>query len=185
RLDCAGNAAVMLAHVGLRTGDRVGLMVAPDDVDAYLPLGKGQAQFRTCLELLYGVEPRLCHVDYRSALEQIAIRCKRRSLVVFFTDLVDEETSAELVTYMRLLRPVHLPMCVTLQDANVVGRAEQPPGTIPEMFERTVAVELLAERRKVTEKLQKLGAIVLDSAPEQLSAAVVNRYLELKQRQML
>src|SRR5919199_2983552 len=116
KLDYAVNAALMLAHVALGCGDRVGLMVVSDDVDAYLPLGKGQAQFNQCLELLYGVEARLCHVDYRAALEQIARRCKRRSLVVFFTDLVDEETSAELVTYMRLLRPVHLPLCVTLRD---------------------------------------------------------------------
>src|SRR5256714_5856637 len=135
KLDYAINAALMLAHVALRSGDRVGLMIVSDDIDAYLPLGKGNAQLKQCTELLYGVEARLCHVDYRGALEQIAVRCKRRALVVFFTDLVDEETSAELVTYLRLLRPVHLPLCVTLQDANLLGRADRPPDTVPEMYE--------------------------------------------------
>ncbi|HEU4753317.1 MAG TPA: DUF58 domain-containing protein [Armatimonadota bacterium] len=185
KLDYAINAALMLAHVALKSGDRVGLMIVSDDVDAYLPLGKGQEQFNQCVELLYGVEARLCHVDYRGALEQIAVRCKRRSLVVFFTDLVDEETSAELVTYMRLLRPVHLPLCVTLQDNAVVAASRRPSETVPQMYQRTVALDLLGERRRVLDSLQRLGSLVLDSAPEDLSVSVVNRYLELKARQLL
>ena len=185
KLDYAINAALMLAHVALGAGDKVGLMIVSDDVDAYLPLGKGQAQFKQCMELLYGVEARLCHVDYRGALEQIAIRCKRRSLVVFFTDLVDEDTSAELVTYMRLLRPTHLPLCVTLQDEQVVGASRRICETAPQMYERTVALDLLSERRRILESLHRLGAVILDSPPGDLSVGVVNRYLELKSRQLL
>lgn len=185
KLDYAINAALMLAHVALKAGDRVGLMIVSDDVDAYLPLGKSPGHFKQCLELLYGVEARLCHVDYRGALEQIATRCKRRSLVVFFTDLMDEDTSAELVTYMRLLRPVHLPLCVTLQDNEVVAAARRPCETAEQMFERTVAIDLLNERRRVLDSLHRLGATVLDSPPQELSVQVVNRYLELKCRQLL
>jgi len=185
KLDYAVNAALMLAHVAMKSGDRVGMLVVSDDVDAYLPLGKGQAHFKQCTELLFGIEARLCHVDYRGALEQIATRCKRRSLVVFFTDLVDEDTSAELVTYMRLLRPVHLPLCVTLQDEQIVAASARPCETAQQMYERTVAIDLLSERRRVLDSLHKLGAVVLDSTAAALSVDVVNRYLELKYRQVL
>lgn len=185
KLDYAVNAAVMLAHVALRSGDRLGVMTVSDTVDGYLPLGKGQAQFNRCTELLYAVEPRLVHVDYRAALEQIALRCKRRSLVVLFTDLMDEDTSRELVSYLRILRPRHLPLCVTLQDTNIVRAANTLVQTTDEMYERTVALDMLAERRKVLESLSKQGAIILDTPPEDLTVAVVNRYLELKYRQLL
>jgi uncharacterized protein (DUF58 family) len=185
KLDYAINAALMLAHVALKAGDRVGMLIVSDDVDAYLPLGKSPAHFKQCTELLYGVEARLCHVNYRGALEQICIRCKRRSLVVFFTDLVDEDTSAELVTYMRLLRPVHLPLCVTLQDNQVVTASRRPTETVAHMYERTVALDLLNERRRILDNLQRIGSLVLDSAPEELSVSVVNNYLELKARQLL
>ena len=185
KLDHAINAALMLAHVALRSGDRVGVMTVSDAVDSYLPLGKGQAHFNHCTETLVGVEARHCHIDYRGALEQIAIRCKRRSLVVLFTDLVDEDTSQELVTYMRLLRPTHLPLCVTLQDTSVVGATRGPVHTEAEMYERAVALDLLGERRRVLDRLMREGAVVLDTPPEELTVAVVNRYLELKYRQLL
>lgn len=185
KLDYAINAALMLAHVALKAGDKVGLMIVSDDVDAYLPLGKSEAHFKQCLELLYGVEARFCHVDYRGALEQISIRCKRRSLVVFFTDLLDEDTSAELVTYLRLLRPVHLPLCVTLQDSHFTAASRMPVEDGDRLYQRTVALEILSERRRILESLQKRGSLVLDSLPEELSMNVVNRYLELKARQLL
>jgi uncharacterized protein (DUF58 family) len=104
---------------------------------------------------------------------------------VFFTDLVDEDTSAELVTYMRLLRPTHLPLCVTLQDEQVVNASRRICETPVQMYERTVALDLLSERRRILEGLHRLGAVVLDSSPGDLSVGVVNRYLELKSRQLL
>ena len=185
KLDYAVNAALMLAHVALRAGDRVGLMTVSDGVDSYMPLGKGNTQFERCTELLYSVTARLCHVDYRGALEQIAMRCKRRSLVVFFTDLVDEDTASELVQYLRLLRPVHLPLIVTLRDQKITDAARRPSETVDDMYERTVALDMLSERQRIRESLQRLGAVVLDVAPEELSVQVVNRYLDLKYRQML
>jgi hypothetical protein len=74
---------------------------------------------------------------------------------------------------------------VTLQDEQVVAASRTPTATAAQMYERTVALDLLSERRRVLDSLQKLGAVVLDSAPEDLSVQVVNRYLELKYRQLL
>ena len=53
------------------------------------------------------------------------------------------------------------------------------------MYERTVALDLLSERKRVLDSLHKLGSHVLDAAPQDLSVSVVNRYLELKSRLLL
>ena len=185
RLDQAVNAALLLCHVVLKAGDRVGLLVVSDRVEAFLPPGKGQRHFHQCLELLYGVEARYCHVEYGAAMEQIVTRCRRRALVVVFSELVDEDASAELVQAVRLLRPLHLPLCVTMENEGITACADQAVTSVDSLFERAAALELLAERRTVVERLQRDGALVLESPPEQLSVQVVNRYLELKARQLL
>ena len=185
RLDRAVNSALMLAHVVLKAGDRVGLLVVADGVEAYLPPGKGANHFRVCLDLLYGVEARYCYVDYAAAVQHIVTRCRRRSLVVFFTDLVDEETSGELVQSLRQLRPRHLPLCVTMRDPTLLEAAALPLHTEDEFFERAAALELLDDRRHLAERLHREGALVLECDEDQLSVQVVNRYLELKARQAL
>ncbi len=137
------------------------------------------------LDHLYGVEARYCYVDYAAAAQQIVARCRRRSLVVFFTDLIDEDVSGELVRALRLLRPVHLPLCVVMEDPAVLQAATVPLETEAHLFERAAGLELLNERRHLVERLHRNGALVLQCPAEQLSVQVVNRYLVLKARQTL
>jgi len=146
---------------------------------------RGRQQFYRCLDLLSAVKPALCHVNYKAALQHLALRHKRRSLVVIFTDLLDEETSKELVEYIRLLRPTHLPLCVTLNDANIVALTETVPHETADVYARTAALEMLNERKRLLDSLTQQGVLVLDRTPEEISVAAVNRYLELKARQVI
>ncbi|MCS6859678.1 MAG: DUF58 domain-containing protein, partial [Abditibacteriales bacterium] len=185
KLDYAINAALMLAYVALSGGDKVGLTVFSRQVDAALPPQRGRQQFYRCLDLLYAVQPELCYVNYKAALQHIARHNKRRSLIVIFTDLLDEETSQELVEYIRLLRPTHLPLCVTLSDVNIVALAETVPREPADVYARAAALELLHERKRLLDRLTQQGVLVLDRTPDAISVAVVNRYLELKARQVI
>lgn len=185
KLDYAINAALMMAYVALSYGDKVGLTIFSSQVDATLPPQRGQQQFYRCLDLLYAVKPELCYVNYKAALQHIALRNKRRSLIVIFTDLLDEETSQELVEYVRLLRPTHLPLCVTLNDANIVALTETIPHETADVYARAAALEMLNERKRLLDSLTQQGVLVLDRTPEEISVAVVNRYLELKARQVI
>lgn len=185
KLDYAINAALMMANVALRNGDKVGLTVFSSQVDASLPPQRGQQQFYRCLEMLFAVKPELCYVNYKDALQHIALRNKRRSLIVIFTDLLDEETAKDLVEYVRLLRPTHLPLCVTLNDTNIVALAESVPHQTEDVYARTAALEMLNERRRLLDGLTRQGVLVLDKTPEEISVAAVNKYLELKARQVI
>lgn len=185
RLDYVVNAAAMLAHVALKGGDRVGLMTVSDRPESWVPPAKGAAHFRRLLEELYVAEARICQVDYRLAIEQVARRCKRRTLVIFFAELLDDEVGEELVRYMSLLRPTHLPLCVTLTDEQLTREAAHPVANAEDLYRRAVAIEISQERRETLERLHRAGAILLDSSPADLSARLIDRYLEIKYRQLL
>ena len=53
------------------------------------------------------------------------------------------------------------------------------------MYQRASAAQMLDERRLVLDTLRKRGVLTLDVPANQLSLAVINRYLELKGRTML
>lgn len=185
RLDYVINAAVLLAHVALKGGDRVGLMIVSDQLHTYIPPGKGEAHFGRILEALYLAQPRICQVDYRLAIEQIALRCKRRSLTIFFAEMLDDEVSDELVQYLPLLRPVHLPLCVALRDPMLDQETIAPVRSEEDLFRRAVAVELAGERQATLERLHRAGAALLESDPQALTGRLISRYLEIKYRQLL
>jgi uncharacterized protein (DUF58 family) len=55
--------------------------------------------------------------------------------------------------------------------------------TSTSLYESAAAEELLSAREEALAKMRRAGVSVVDVSPQQLTAAVVNRYLELKARE--
>jgi uncharacterized protein (DUF58 family) len=185
KLDYAVNSALILSYVALKYGDRVGLTVFSSGLKAYLAPKSGRAQFTRFMDVLYGITPELVYVDYKAMLKYIALKNKRRTLMVIFTDLTDEENAQHLVRYLPILRPTHLSLCIAINDPNIVSLVNQFPRQCTDIYNKGVALEILEERAEILKRLTKEGALILDKTPEEVSVAAVNKYLELKTRQLL
>jgi uncharacterized protein (DUF58 family) len=185
KLDYAVNAVLFLSYVATGKGDRVGMMTFSDDVAQYLAPRQGRGQFYRMLELLYGVEPQQIEPNYRKALTYLAVKQRRRALVVIFTDLTSGASMDILVAQVSLLARSSLPLVVTISDPDVHSAATQVPRESLAVYQRAAAAQILDQRRVVLETLQKRGVLTLDVPANQLSLAVINRYLELKGRTLL
>jgi uncharacterized protein (DUF58 family) len=185
KLDHAINAALLLAYVALRQGDRVGLVVFSDIVKTFVPPGRGPGHYRKLLEALYGVEAEVTFVDFRRLVEFIRVRIPRRALLVMFSDLLDETHARPLVEHAAILRRKHLPVCVTMEDRVAVELAEAKATHPDHVYRRAAAADVLAEREAVKAHLAKSAVGLVEAPPGELAVATVNRYLEIKARRQL
>lgn len=185
KMDYAVNAALLLAYVATLTDDKVGLLVFADTVQTWIPPRKGRAQVYAILEALYNAEARRVEPDYRAAFAYLNARWRRRSLVVTFTDLWDPDSSRQTLKELSALQPRHLVACVTLLDTKVLRKAEATINKPDDVYEQGVALQVLDDRGKAIGELKRRGVLVVDSQAEKLSAALVNRYLEVKEKSLL
>ena len=185
KLDYVVNAVLLLTYVATGKGDRVGMMSFADDVMHYLGPRQGRGQFYRMLELLYAVEPQPVEPNYRKALAYLAIKQRRRALVVVFTDLTGGASLNSLVAQMAILARSSLPLVVTISDPDIVNVSHMKPADSLGVYQRAAASQLLDERRVVLDSLRQRGVSTLDVPANQLSMSVVNRYLELKGRMQL
>ena len=185
KLDYAINAALLLAYVAVEWDDAVGLTVFADELETFVPPGKGLRQVGLLADQLYAVQPVLREPDYGAAFALLRRRTQRRALVVTFTDLIDREASAQLLANVLALAPRHLPLVVTLRDDRLDALARLRPEEARQAYERAVVTDLLAQRRLALASLRAGGALVLDAAPKDLTVETVNRYLEIKARAIL
>ena len=185
KLDYAVNAVLFLGYVAAGKGDRVGVMSFADDVSHYLAPRQGRGQFYRMLEVLYAVDAQQVEPNYRKALTYLAVKQRRRALVVIFTDLSSGASLDSLVAQVSLLARSSLPLVVTISDPDVHAAANQEPTDSLTVYQRASAAQMLDERRIVLDTLRKRGVLTLDVPANQLSLAVINRYLELKGRTML
>ena len=185
KLDHAINAALSIGYVATRGGDNIGLLVFNRQVTAYLPPQRGQAQLAAMTEALYNIKAQMIEPSYARAFQYLSQNCKRRSLVVILTDLIDRDASAELLAYTATLLPRHLPLIVTIGDKDLRALVAEEPRKITDVYQQSVAEELLQQREEALARITELGGLALDVPAGQLSLELVNKYLEVKERGLL
>jgi uncharacterized protein (DUF58 family) len=185
KLDHAINAALLLIHVALATGDRVGLFAFADQVTVTLPARPGRLQMRRFLDAVRPLRAGDVEADYDEALAQLSRWQRRRALVVIFTDVLDPDQGQALVRQCARLRRQHLPLVITVRDPALEDTARARPVDAPSTYARAVATRLVADREQTLELLRRSGVESLDADARTLSPRLVNRYLELKRRSLL
>ncbi|MCL5104289.1 MAG: DUF58 domain-containing protein [Armatimonadetes bacterium] len=180
RLDHGINAAMMLAHVAAQRGDKVGMMAFGEDIISYSPPKAGKSQSIKLLRLAYNLEEAAGDSNYYRAIPYLSRKWTRRSLVVFFIDLVDPESSKPLISQINSLTRKHLCMCVAMSDPAVIEAARSRPENAEDVFRGAAAKQVVQARKRAAAQLARAGAIVLDVLPDKFTPAVVNEYLRVK-----
>lgn len=185
KLDYSLEAALVIAYAGLDLGDRVGIMAVGQEVLCFLPPSNAAAQFGRIMEATYDLQPRLEEPRFHLALQAISARLKRRSLIIVFTDLIDERASAGLLRCTSALRPRHLPLVAALTDTDLVDLADSAPATRHDLYRQGVAAGILSRRERLIAGLSSRGVPVVDARPDNISIEVLHRYLDIKGRSIL
>jgi len=182
KLDYAINAALILADIVNQQGDKAGLMVFDQNVQAHISPGQGAGHRNKLMETLYHVSDNRLTANYESAFQELCRRQKRRSLVFIFTDFEILEEAQDLIAHMAMLKKRHLPIVVFMANESLNRLAE--PSTKPiRKFDRVltnVAQEFQVERRNIFRSLNAMGIPNVESNAEDFASAAVNRYISLR-----
>jgi uncharacterized protein (DUF58 family) len=185
KLDHALEATAHLAHAALAGGDQVGFLAFADQVLLFIPPKKTHGQLQVILEGTVSLRAAFVEPRYEEAFLWFRSQVRRRSLVVIFTDLMDELASDNLLEAVALLRPRHLPLCMAIRDSEWDDLMNRPPANAMDVYERSVLQETIRQRRKAIGKLQQKGAIAIDLPPKLLSSNAMEHYLDVKRRGLL
>lgn len=185
KLDHAVNATLSIAYVAAAGGDNVGLVAFSRRVVSYLPPRRGSDQINRLMEELYSLEPQMIEPSYKRAFNFFGLNCKRRSLAVILTDLVDRDASAELLAHTSQLIPRHLPLIITIGDTDLREMVRTEPAESGDVYRQAVAEEILRQREEALMRIRHAGGLALDVPAGRLSLELVNKYLEVKERGLL
>lgn len=184
-LDHALNATLMLSYVALDQGDSVGMLAFSDRIHTYVPPASGKRQMNRLLHAGFNQFPELVQSRFDEAFLYLSEHCRRRSLVVLVSNVVDQVNAAQIENYLQNLVGAHLPLLVLLRDHSIFDAADHPAPDPDVLYRSAAASQLLLWRDQVLKNVQARGALTLDLFPEKMTASLVNEYLEIKARHLL
>ena len=182
KLDYAAAAALALAQVAIYSGDRVALLAYGRRIQQRLPAGRGSGHVRALLEGLAQVQGEELEADHQRAAEALLTFQKRRSLVVWLTDLSETAATPEVIESVSRLAHRHLVLFTVIGQPELRELLRNRPATPREMFRHVAAQEIVQRRDVLLRTLRQQGVLTLEVDPGRLTAAVVNQYLGAKER---
>ncbi len=182
KLDFSANAALSLAQVALYSGDRVGLLVYGRHIQQRVGLGRGSAHLRVILEGLAAAREEAAEADHLHAASTLMQLQKQRALIIWITDLADTSMTPEVIESASRILSKHLLLFAVIAQPDLLDLAAKYPRDPLEMFEVAAAQELVQRRQALVSRMRTRGALALEIAPAKLTAALVNQYLEVKEK---
>ncbi len=185
KLDHACSTAVALAQLALNSGDRVGLLVYGQQIQQRVLPGRGSAHLRQIVEALALAKAEPSEADHLRATAMLNRYQPRRALILWITDLAETAMRPEVIDGAMQLLHRHVLLFVAMAQPEVEVLAAARPKNIEQMFRASAAQELTSRRELLLARLREQGALTLDLDPTQLTSAVLNQYLRVKERAMV
>ncbi len=100
--------------------------------------------------------------------------------MVLLTDLAAHTVADTMLPAVPVIARGHLLVVASVTDPLVAGWAGGDPLDAASAFRKAAALGVLEERDRVATRLRSLGASVVDAPPGELTAGVVDAYLQVK-----
>jgi len=179
RLDAALDAALLLAALATRAGDRV-------DLIAHDRLLRASVQGRTMSELLPSMvqamaplEAQLVEPDWDRLAAEIMRRAPRRSLVVLLSALDPSAVQYGLLPVVARLTAKHVVVLASVADPRLAEMAAAR-GDVTAVYEAAAAARVALDRSLVAARLTRAGVLVVEGVPDDLPPRLADAYLALK-----
>lgn len=184
-LDHSINTSLALLNIALVKQDKAGLITFSNKVNDIIPADRRNDQMLRIIETLYKQQTQFKESDYEAVWSAIHRNITQRSLLLLFTNFETYSSLERQLPFLKKIAQRHLVCVVFFQNTLLKEIHESNPDDIEGIYIKTIADQFALEKRLIVKDLRRHGILSILTTPQALSIDVINKYLELKARQMV
>jgi uncharacterized protein (DUF58 family) len=179
RLDTGMEAALLLAVLAERAGDRVDFLAYDRRPRARAASATTGNLLGQLVQAMAPLEAELIEMDWSSLPGQVRAISAHRSLVVLLTSLEGGAPEEGLIPVAAQLATQHVVVVAAVRDP-MLGMMLRERNSASGVFRAAAAERALLEREAVSAQLRLQGVEVVDAEPHQLPPRLADMYIRLK-----
>lgn len=184
-LDYAINATLVISNIAIKKSDKAGLITFQDRIGNMLPAARLNNQMSIIQEVLYNQKTAYLETDFSVVYSTIRKRISQRSLLLLFTNFESIHSLHRQLPYLLNLNKAHLLVVIFFENTELRQLTDNPAKGLKEIYYKAIAERFSYEKKLITKELQKYGIQSILTSPEKLTVNTINKYLELKARNLI
>lgn len=182
KLDIAINTGLLLCDIVNQNGDQSGLVAFSTEIHGFIPPGKGSAHRNSIMEALYHIEHTKSTSNYEDTFFFFKGKERRRSLICLFTDFDTIEEAEDMMKVLPAISKNNIIIVVLIKDEKLEKLAKIPVKNEEDAYTKSIAIEMLDDRKKLINMLNTKGIMCMECEPENIASDVINKYIYVKNR---
>ena len=156
RLDSAMDAALLLAALAARAGDRIDFLAGDRRVRARLRSAGSRDVAATLQDAMADLQPVIAEADWATLAGAVTALGRQRALVVLLTPLESSAVEEGLLPVLPTLTKHHRVVLASVEDP-ALQRLSAARESVEDVYDAAAAEQVLARRRGTADLLRTLG----------------------------
>jgi uncharacterized protein (DUF58 family) len=184
-LDYSINAALAISHISLLKDDKAGAITFGSGQAAHFPAGRMNRQMPQMLEFLYRIQTNYAESDFERLYIQIENYVRQHSLIFLFTNFESVQALYRQLPYLRKMNNKHRLVVIFFENTEISDFLKRDIRDIKGVYQQIIAGQFKREKILIVNTLQRYGIQSILTPPALLNIQVINKYLELKSRNVI
>lgn len=184
RLDSAMDAALLLAALAARAGDRIDFVAGDRRVRSRLRSAGARDVAANLQDTMADLDPVIAEADWGQLAGAVTALGRQRALVVLLTPLEPSAIEEGLLPVLPTLTRHHRVVLASVRDPEL-ERLAAGHDDLDAVYDAAAAAQAIGRRTYTAGLLRALGVDVIDADAERLPPALADHYLSLKAQGLL
>jgi uncharacterized protein (DUF58 family) len=184
-LDYAINACLVISNIAIKKSDKAGLITFQDKIGTVLQAGRVNNQISQILETLYNQKTAYREPDFSVLYSAVRKNISQRSLLLVFTNFETLHGLHRQLPYLKKLSRYHLVVVIFFENTELNQLIDQNTHSLQALFKQAVAERFSFDKKLIVKELKKNGIHSVLTSPQNLTVGTINKYLELKARNLI
>lgn len=184
-LDYAINASLVLSNIILKKDDKAGLITFSHQMGSMVPATNKSGQMQVILETLYNQKTHYLETNFELLYATLRRKITTRSLIILYTNFDSLSNMKRQIPFLRLLNKRHLLVVVFFENTELEALSNKDVESVEDVYVKTIAEKFSFEKEQIVKELSNYGIQTILTAPKNLTINSINKYLELKSRNLI
>ena len=184
-LDYAINSTLAFSNIAIKKKDKAGMLTFEKNIKNFIKPENKKAHLQNIFEALYGIETQFNETDFEKLYAYIRHQIPTRSLLMIYTNFEHISSLKRQLSYLKKLSKKHLVVVIIFENTELKDLLNKQARDSKELYHKIIAQDFDMQKRIMVKELKIHNIQTILTAPENLTSATINKYLELKAKGLI